>query len=52
MYSASINEDCYAEAGVVSKGSVRHVTERIGRDAVSNTRLPLDSLTKAIDKNS
>ena len=30
MYSASINEDYYAEAGVVSKGSVRHVTERIG----------------------
>ena len=30
IYSASINENYYAEAGVVSKVSVRHVTERIG----------------------
>ena len=30
VYSASINEDYYAEVGVVSKWSVRHVTESIG----------------------
>ena len=31
MYSASTNEDYYAEAGLFnSMGSVHHVTERIG----------------------
>ena len=29
IYSATINEDYYAEAGVVSKGSVHRVIERI-----------------------
>ena len=36
MHSASINEDYYAEEGVGSKGSARHVTERIGSGEMKN----------------
>ena len=38
MYSASINEDYYAEVGVVSKGSVHHVIERIGNGKMKSNR--------------
>ena len=38
MYSATINEDYYAEAGVVSKGSVHHVIERIGSGKMKSKR--------------
>ena len=38
MYSASINEDYYTKAGVVSKGSVHHVTERTGSWKIKSKR--------------
>ena len=38
IYSARINEDYYAEAGVVSKGSVHHVIERIGSGKMKSKR--------------
>ena len=38
MYSATINEDYYAEAGVVSKGSVHHVIERVGSGKMKSKR--------------
>ena len=38
MYSATINEDYHAEAGVVSKGSVHHVIERIGSGKIKSKR--------------
>ena len=38
IYSATINEDYYAAAGVVSKGSVHHVIERIGSGKMKSKR--------------
>ena len=38
IYSATINEDYYAEAGVVSKGSVHHAIERIGSGKMKSKR--------------
>ena len=38
IYSATINEDYYAEARVASKGSVHHVIERIGSGKMKSKR--------------
>ena len=38
IYSATINEDYYAEAGVVSKWSVHHVIERIASGKMKSKR--------------